>query len=168
MLWHKTANSYIWVWSSLQINDDWNLYLLAFLKVHTLSQPVVVYTFSPSTLGGRDRWISEFKTNLVYWANSRVSKTTQRNFVSKNKMHTLVLSYSEGLTIEPFLFGTKDFFLKPSSLLYPVILTWFWGKSTWNPFQSEGEMLGSRVQRTTFVIPCLLQSIASSVFLLST
>jgi hypothetical protein len=36
-------------------------------------------------LGGRGRWISEFKTSLVYKVSSRIAKATQRNPVSKNK-----------------------------------------------------------------------------------
>jgi hypothetical protein len=36
-------------------------------------------------LGGRDRWISEFKASLVYRVSSRTARTTQRNPVSKNK-----------------------------------------------------------------------------------
>jgi hypothetical protein len=36
-------------------------------------------------LGGRVRWISEFKASLVYRVSSRTAKTTQRNPVSKNK-----------------------------------------------------------------------------------
>jgi hypothetical protein len=33
-------------------------------------------------LGGRGRWISEFKTSLVYRASSRIARATQRNPVS--------------------------------------------------------------------------------------
>jgi hypothetical protein len=36
-------------------------------------------------LGGRGRWISEFKASLVYKVSSRTARTTQRNPVSKNK-----------------------------------------------------------------------------------
>jgi hypothetical protein len=36
-------------------------------------------------LGGRDRWISEFKASLVYRESSRTARATQRNPVSKNK-----------------------------------------------------------------------------------
>jgi hypothetical protein len=36
-------------------------------------------------LGGRGRWISEFKANLVYKVSSRTARATQRNPVSKNK-----------------------------------------------------------------------------------
>jgi hypothetical protein len=34
-------------------------------------------------LGGRGRWISEFKANLVYRVSSRTARTAQRNPVSK-------------------------------------------------------------------------------------
>jgi hypothetical protein len=36
-------------------------------------------------LGGRGRWISEFKASLVYRVSSRIARTTQRNPVSKNQ-----------------------------------------------------------------------------------
>jgi hypothetical protein len=36
-------------------------------------------------LGGRGRWISEFKASLVYRVSSRTARAIQRNFVSKNK-----------------------------------------------------------------------------------
>jgi hypothetical protein len=36
-------------------------------------------------LGGRGRWISEFKTSLVYRVSSRTARATQRNPVSKNQ-----------------------------------------------------------------------------------
>ena len=36
-------------------------------------------------MGGRGRWISEFKANLVYKVCSRTARATQRNPVSKNK-----------------------------------------------------------------------------------
>jgi hypothetical protein len=34
-------------------------------------------------LGGRSRWISEFKASLVYRVSSRTARATQRNPVSK-------------------------------------------------------------------------------------
>jgi hypothetical protein len=34
-------------------------------------------------LGGRDRWISEFKASLVYRVSSRTARAIQRNPVSK-------------------------------------------------------------------------------------
>jgi hypothetical protein len=36
-------------------------------------------------LGGRDRWISEFKARLVYRVSSSTARAIQRNPVSKNK-----------------------------------------------------------------------------------
>ena len=50
---------------------------------HSISQAVVAHAFNPSTLGGRGRWISEFKASLVYRVTSRTSRATQRNPVSK-------------------------------------------------------------------------------------
>jgi hypothetical protein len=35
--------------------------------------------------GGRGRWISEFKANLVYRVSSRTARATQRNPVSKKE-----------------------------------------------------------------------------------
>jgi hypothetical protein len=36
-------------------------------------------------LGGKDRWISEFKDSLVYKVSSRTARAIQRNPVSKNQ-----------------------------------------------------------------------------------
>jgi hypothetical protein len=36
-------------------------------------------------LGGRGRWISEFKASLDYKVSSRTARAIQRNPVSKNK-----------------------------------------------------------------------------------
>jgi hypothetical protein len=36
-------------------------------------------------LGGRGRWISEFKASLVYRVSSKIARATQKNPVSKNK-----------------------------------------------------------------------------------
>jgi hypothetical protein len=36
-------------------------------------------------LGGRGKWISEFKANLVYRVSSRTARAAQRNPVSKNQ-----------------------------------------------------------------------------------
>jgi hypothetical protein len=36
-------------------------------------------------LGGRGRWISEFKASLVYKVSSRTARAIQRNPVSKNQ-----------------------------------------------------------------------------------
>jgi hypothetical protein len=39
-------------------------------------------------LGGRGRWISEFKASLVYKVSSRIARATQRNPVStKQQQH---------------------------------------------------------------------------------
>jgi hypothetical protein len=47
---------------------------------------VVVHAFNPSTLlGGRGRWISEFKASLVYKVSSRTVRATQRKPVSENQ-----------------------------------------------------------------------------------
>ena len=41
---------------------------------------MVAHTFNPTKhLGGRDRWISEFKASLVYRVSSRTAKAIQRN-----------------------------------------------------------------------------------------
>jgi hypothetical protein len=39
-------------------------------------------------LGGRGRWISEFKASLVYRVSSKTARATQRNPVSKTKTKT--------------------------------------------------------------------------------
>jgi hypothetical protein len=39
-------------------------------------------------LGGRSRWISEFKASLVYKVSSRTARATQRNPVSGGKNKT--------------------------------------------------------------------------------
>jgi hypothetical protein len=52
-------------------------------------------------LGGRGRWISEFKASLVYRVSSRTARATQRKPVWKNKqtnkqtkqLETLALIY---------------------------------------------------------------------------
>jgi hypothetical protein len=46
---------------------------------------VVVHTFNPQHLGGRDRQISEFEASLVYRVSSRTARAIQRNPVSKKK-----------------------------------------------------------------------------------
>jgi hypothetical protein len=38
-------------------------------------------------LGGRGRWISEFKASLVYRVSSRTARATQTNPVSKTKQN---------------------------------------------------------------------------------
>jgi hypothetical protein len=39
-------------------------------------------------LGGRGKWISEFKASLVFRVSSRTARTTQRNPVSKKQNKT--------------------------------------------------------------------------------
>ena len=39
-------------------------------------------------MGGRGKWISEFKTSLVYRVSSKTAKAIQRNPVSKIHTHT--------------------------------------------------------------------------------
>jgi hypothetical protein len=46
---------------------------------------MVVHAFNPQHLGGRGRWISEFKASLVYRVSSRTAKATQRNPVLKKQ-----------------------------------------------------------------------------------
>jgi hypothetical protein len=41
--------------------------------------------FQSQHSGGRDRWISEFETTLIYRASSRTARDTQRNPVLKEK-----------------------------------------------------------------------------------
>jgi hypothetical protein len=43
-------------------------------------------------LGGRGRWISEFKASLVYRVSSRTARATQRNPVSKNKTKQIIIT----------------------------------------------------------------------------
>jgi hypothetical protein len=53
------------------------------LNKKVISRVVVAHTFKH--LGGRGRWISEFKASLVYKVSSRTARATQRNSVSKKK-----------------------------------------------------------------------------------
>jgi hypothetical protein len=46
-------------------------------------------------LGGRGRWISEFKASLVYRVSSRTARTTQRNPVSKNQKKKKALTLKD-------------------------------------------------------------------------
>jgi hypothetical protein len=39
-------------------------------------------------LGGRGRWVSEFKASLVYRVSSRTARAIQRNLVSKKTKQT--------------------------------------------------------------------------------
>jgi hypothetical protein len=52
------------------------LKVMYFKEVIRKSWVVVALALNPST-GGRDRWISKFKTSLVY--SSRTARATQRN-----------------------------------------------------------------------------------------
>ena len=49
---------------------------------------MVAHACDPNTLGGRDRWISEFEASLVYRVSSRTARATQRNLVSKKQNKT--------------------------------------------------------------------------------
>jgi hypothetical protein len=44
---------------------------------------VVAHTFKSQHLGGRGRWISEFKAILVYRVSSRTARATQRALKKK-------------------------------------------------------------------------------------
>ena len=52
-------------------------------KRSLFSWAVVAHTCNPSTLRGRDRWISEFEFNLVYRVSPRTARAPQRNPVLK-------------------------------------------------------------------------------------
>jgi hypothetical protein len=43
-------------------------------------------------LGGRGRWISEFKASLIYRVSSRTARATQRNPVSKKKKESVKIN----------------------------------------------------------------------------
>ena len=45
----------------------------------------MAHSCNPSTLGGRDRQISEFEASLVCRVSSRTARATQRNPVSNKK-----------------------------------------------------------------------------------
>jgi hypothetical protein len=75
-------------------------------------------------LGGRGRWISEFKASLVYRVSSRTAKVTQRNPVlkkTKNKNNNkkkdfailIFKSTAQSLLILPPFYG---------ALLFPLSL----------------------------------------------
>ena len=53
------------------------------LILNIASRAVVAHACNPSTLGGRGRWISEFKASLIYRVSSRTARTIQRNPISK-------------------------------------------------------------------------------------
>jgi hypothetical protein len=54
----------------------------------TTTQAVVVHAFNPRVRG---RQISEFKISLVYRVSSRTARATQRNPVSKQNKHLLLV-----------------------------------------------------------------------------
>jgi hypothetical protein len=55
-------------------------------------------------LGGRGRWISEFKASLVYKVSSRTARATQRNPVSKktkqNKTKHKSMGWRDGSVVK--------------------------------------------------------------------
>jgi hypothetical protein len=54
-------------------------------------------------LGGRGRWISEFKASLVYKVSSRTARATQRNPVSeKKKKKKTIFHIGQSLSIREF------------------------------------------------------------------
>ena len=57
------------------------------VKIYYINWAVVEHAFN-TELGDRDRQISDFKASLVYRVNSRKSRATQRNPVSKTKNQT--------------------------------------------------------------------------------
>lgn len=57
-------------------------YIFNFKK---LNQVVVVRTFVPKELGGRDRQICEFQVSLVYWENSRTASKAGETLSHKTK-----------------------------------------------------------------------------------
>ena len=54
-------------------------------KVVSFCRVVVAHTCNTSTLGGRDRWISEFEASLIYRVSARTARATQRKPVSKKQ-----------------------------------------------------------------------------------
>ena len=62
-------------------------------KILLLSQVVVVaaaHACDPSTLGGRGRWISEFKASLVYRVSSRTARATQKKISLSGSANALL------------------------------------------------------------------------------
>jgi hypothetical protein len=49
---------------------------------------MVAHAFNHPNLGGRGRWISEFKASLVYRVSSRTARATQRNLSRRKKKKT--------------------------------------------------------------------------------
>jgi hypothetical protein len=66
-------------------------------------------------LGGRGRWISEFKASLVYRVSSRTARAIQRNSVFKKKPPKIF----KGTTFYAVLIIVRD--LIPISM--PVVFT---------------------------------------------
>jgi hypothetical protein len=57
-------------------------------------------------LGGRDRWISEFKASLVCRVSSRTARATQRNPILKNrKRKKRLFSGNINYSIPSFLYN---------------------------------------------------------------
>jgi hypothetical protein len=57
---------------------------------------------NPSTLGGRERRISEFKASLVYRVSSRTARGTQKNPVSKKKNYSPGRPHPQDLRSSPY------------------------------------------------------------------
>jgi hypothetical protein len=66
-------------------------------------------------LGGRGRWISEFKASLVYRVSSRTARATQRNPVLKTKQNKtkfdLILCFNRKLNSYEELFPGHNVWL---------------------------------------------------------
>jgi hypothetical protein len=83
-------------------------------------------------LGGRGRWISEFKVSLVYKVSSRTARALQRNPVSKNKNkqpnkrpleeQSVLLTTESSLSIFNFLMMEAKIHLKAKLLEKTFVL----------------------------------------------
>jgi hypothetical protein len=71
-------------------------------------------------LGGRDRWISEFKASLVYKVSSRTARAIQRNPVSKNKTKQNKHTKRKRKTLYPSQLAELLAVLNSSLLLYAL------------------------------------------------
>jgi hypothetical protein len=58
-------------------------------------------------LGGRGRWISEFKASLVYRMSSRTARATQRNPVSKKQKQNKQKRVDAGAAVEKYTKNTR-------------------------------------------------------------
>jgi hypothetical protein len=58
-------------------------------------------------LGGRSRWISEFKASLVYKVSSRTARAIQRNPVSKKQKTKRILEIINPRLVGPFVLTTS-------------------------------------------------------------